>query len=235
MARRKKQDWRDLVLGLGVLGSIYVGFSAWTHVRPRWLALTYAALPLTGSIVLMILIDKLIRSLIPHKTNRRGSERVSSTPRSSGTSSVRSDEELLHSPLRDLNPYEFERLLALYFRDHGYGVEERGGPGDGGVDLILTDKKTGERIAVQAKQWSDHNPVRPATVRELDSSRKNTRPGCHTSWLITSSDLTQQARLEADQRHMRFWHGGMLEYELSKWPKRQPQKGPGKLSRAKGH
>ncbi len=222
LARRKKQDWRDLVLSLGVLGSIYVGFSAWAHVHPHWLALTYGSLPLVASIVLMFLIDKLIRSLTPSKTTQRGSERVSAAPRPTGSRSVRPDEEILRAPLDGLSPYEFEHLLALYFRDHGYRVEERGGSGDGGVDLVLIDKESGERIAVQAKHWADHRLVGPDIVRALDSSRKNTKPACYTSWLITTSDLTQQARREADRNHMQYWHGGLLSSELSKWPKWQP-------------
>lgn len=89
---------------------------------------------------------------------------------------------------------EYERLLALYFLDHGYEVEETGvGGSDGGVDLVITDKRTRERTAVQAKHWNDRRQVGPNVIRELHSARLNTKPTCLYAMLITSSDVSSQA------------------------------------------
>ena len=124
---------------------------------------------------------------------------------------------------------EFERLLALYFRDQGYEVEETGiGGNDGGVDLVIIERRTKERTAVQAKHWSDRRPVGPNIIRELHSARMNTKPTCLYGMLITSSDVTAQARKEAEARHIDFWHGAMLEHKLGKWSKWQ-----GKVHRRK--
>ncbi|WP_028592255.1 restriction endonuclease [Paenibacillus massiliensis] len=49
---------------------------------------------------------------------------------------------ILTLPLDKITGAEFERLLALYFRDQGYTVKEVGvGGRDGGVDLVITDKR----------------------------------------------------------------------------------------------
>jgi len=143
----------------------------------------------------------------------------SKTQSVASTASRRTDQTILSSRLDELNWMEFERLLYLYFKDNGYEVIETGvGGNDGGVDLILIDRRTKERTAVQAKHWS-HGPVGPNVIRELHSARMNVKPTCLYGWLITSNDITQQARDEAQARHMQYWHGAMLEHQLEKWGK----------------
>jgi restriction system protein len=135
---------------------------------------------------------------------------------------VRSDEAILTSRLDELSGAEFERLLALYFRDQGYIVKEVGvGGNDGGVDLVIIDRR-GEKTAVQAKCYSDRNPVQVMTVRELVAAKRN--HDCILSLLITTSDLTLPAKKEAEQFKVDYWHGGIVEQKLSAWGKWQPSK-----------
>ncbi|MBO7745143.1 restriction endonuclease [Paenibacillus sp. MWE-103] len=135
---------------------------------------------------------------------------------------IRTDEVILKSALNDLSGFEFERLLALYFRDQGYVVHEVGvGGNDGGVDLVIVDKR-GERTAVQAKCYADHNSVGVTVVRELVAAKRN--HNCVLSLLVTTSDLTQQAKKEAEQFKVDYWHGGLLEQKLRNWSKWQPTK-----------
>ena len=120
--------------------------------------------------------------------------------------------------------------------DPGPWEEETGiGGNDGGVDVVITNRRTGERTAVQAKHWSDRRQVGPNIIRELHSARLNTKPTCHFGMLVTSSDVSPQARIEAEARHIEFWHGAFLELQMEKWDKwqgkrsgRRPQKLPGK-------
>jgi restriction system protein len=134
----------------------------------------------------------------------------------------RPDEVLLTRPLEDLNGAEFERLLALYFKDQGYTVREVGvGGNDGGVDLFVTDKR-GEKIAVQAKCYADHNLVPVMTVRELVGAKRN--HDCILSLLVTTSDLTAPAKKEAEQFKVDYWHGGLVKQKLIAWGKWQPSK-----------
>ncbi|WP_368859145.1 restriction endonuclease [Cohnella sp. GbtcB17] len=136
--------------------------------------------------------------------------------------SCRSDEVLLTSALDQLNGVEFERLLALYFRGQGYQVHEVGvGGNDGGVDLVVVDKR-GERTAVQAKCYADHNFVPVQTVRELVAAKRN--HNCILSLLITTSDLTKPAKAEAEKFKVDYWHGGVIEQKLRAWGKWQPIK-----------
>jgi restriction system protein len=121
-----------------------------------------------------------------------------------------------------LTGFEFERLLALYFRDRGYKVKEVGvGGNDGGVDLVIIDQR-GEKTAVQAKCYSDNNNVGVQTVRELVAAKRN--HDCILSLLITTSDLTLPAKQEAEKFKVDYWHGGVVEQKMLAWGKWQPSK-----------
>ncbi|WP_407655181.1 restriction endonuclease [Alicyclobacillus dauci] len=184
-------------------------------------------LVIVGVLLGIAIVLKAVTSSQPKKRKRGGTgkrkassnkKRSTSNPRTSST--TRSDEVILSTPVSKLTWSEFERLFALYFRDYGYTVEEPGvGGNDGGVDLVITEKRTGERTAVQLKHWNDSRKVGPNIVRELHSARLNTKPTCVFAMLITSSDLTQQARTEADERRIKFWHGSVVQMKLNEWDK----------------
>ncbi|WP_150274401.1 restriction endonuclease [Paenibacillus tepidiphilus] len=162
------------------------------------------------------------RTRRPTNANKR---RPESTQRKVNRSSksCRPDEVILSMSLDDLNGTEFERLLALYFRDQGYVVYEVGiGGNDGGVDLVIVDKR-GERTAVQAKCYADHNMVPVQTVRELVAAKRN--HNCILTVLVTTSDLTGPAKKEAEQFRVEYWHGGVVEEKLRRWGKWQPNRG----------
>ncbi|WP_265415081.1 restriction endonuclease [Tumebacillus algifaecis] len=97
-----------------------------------------------GLIVLSILLEraskKKKRKGKRSNSNRNVAPKVKAT--SSPSTEVRADSVILQTPLQELSGFEFERLLALYFRDQGYKVEETGvGGNDGGVDLVLIDRR----------------------------------------------------------------------------------------------
>jgi len=151
------------------------------------------------------------------KNNRKPSANETSHRRSK---TCRPDEVILASRLSDLNGPEFERLLALYFRDQGYQVREVGvGGNDGGVDLVIIDRR-GEKTAVQAKCYANHNLVPVQTVRELGTAKRN--HDCILALLITTSDLTAPAKKEAEQYRVDYWHGGVIEDKLRRWGKWNP-------------
>lgn len=179
-----------------------------------------------GAVIVLAIIAKV--STPAKSRKRRKSPKSRKTNPQKGqvnnrtSSAKRPDTEILQSSIEKLTWAEFERLLALYFRDHGYDVEEPGiGGNDGGVDLVITHKRTKERTAVQAKHWTDRRQVGPNIIRELHSARLNTKPTCLYAMLITSSDVSQQARKEAQDRRIEFWHGVALEHKLEQWSKWQ--------------
>ncbi|NOU69277.1 hypothetical protein GC096_35250 [Paenibacillus sp. LMG 31461] len=148
------------------------------------------------------------------KANRSKAQRPHSSTQN------RSDQEILSSSLESLSGAEFERLLALYFRDKGYEVKEVGiGGKDGGVDLVIIDQR-GEKTAVQAKCYANHNTVGVQIVRELVGAKRN--HDCILSLLITTSDLTEPAKKEAEQFKVDYWHGAVVEQKLKSWGKWQP-------------
>ncbi|MFD2168689.1 restriction endonuclease [Tumebacillus lipolyticus] len=175
-----------------------------------------------GMFILSILLERATKSSRKRGRSgkRNGLPKTKAKPAFSNE--VRPDATLLKTPLQELSGFEFERLLALYFRDQGYKVEETGvGGNDGGVDLVLINRK-GERTAVQAKRYADHNKVPVQTVRELVGAKRN--HNCILTLLVTTSDLTEPAKKEAEQFHVDYWHGGIVERKLAAWGKYKPTK-----------
>lgn len=89
---------------------------------------------------------------------------------------------------------EFERLVAERMIADGFRqVRQRGGAGDGGVDITAYVPGHG-RYAIQCKRYS--KSVGAPDVRNFLGALANTFAG-HTGVLVTSANLTKQARLEA--------------------------------------
>ncbi|OBR69059.1 hypothetical protein A7K91_11040 [Paenibacillus oryzae] len=180
-------------------------------------------------IVLFVMIGVLSGLLLRNRKIKPKSKKRATPNRSNASNSSkpriqrkenRTDQEILQSSFDRLSGAEFERLLALYFRDQGYKVQEVGiGGRDGGVDLVIIDQR-GEKTAVQAKCYAAHNTVGVSVVRELVGAKRN--HDCILSLLITTSDLTAPAKKEAEQFKVEYWHGGILENKLKAWGKWQP-------------
>ncbi len=187
--------------------------------------MTTFILMLAGVAVFKILLDIADQSLKKKKRRkpRRSSAQSASASSRTGQSTrdtsktAKPDDVILASSLSKISGTDFERLLALYFRDHGYQVQEVGvGGNDGGVDLVIIDKR-GEKTAVQAKCYNDNNKVSVMTVRELVGAKRN--HGCVLALLVTTSDLTPPAKAEAESLKIEYWHGATLISKLKKWNK----------------
>lgn len=181
-----------------------------------------------GILLVSIILAEILGTIWTRKRRNKKKLKNKSLKKQTGNTarrsskSCRSDEIILTSRLDDLSGAEFERLLALYFRDQGYTVKEVGvGGNDGGVDLVIIDKR-GEKTAVQAKCYADHNHVSVMTVRELVAAKRN--HDCILSLLITTSDLTVPAKKEAEQFKVDYWHGALVEQKLRAWGKWKPNK-----------
>lgn len=177
-----------------------------------------------GMIISAVALGAVVALLPSKKKGRVRKTKVKSSStkvqRPHSSTQNRSDQEILSSSLESLSGAEFERLLALYFRDKGYEVKEVGiGGKDGGVDLVIIDQR-GEKTAVQAKCYANHNTVGVQTVRELVGAKRN--HDCILSLLITTSDLTEPAKKEAEQFKVDYWHGALVEQKLKLWEKWQP-------------
>ena len=217
-----------LVGGAGLLYLIIFISSRFEDVKK--LISGYSGMQMVIAFFVLIVLIGVVSGLLlrNNKTNPKSKRRAAPKRTNASKTSQsriqrkenRSDQEILNSSFDQLSGAEFERLLALYFRDQGYKVQEVGiGGSDGGVDLVIIDQR-GEKTAVQAKCYADHNTVGVSIVRELVGAKRNHE--CILSLLITTSDLTALAKKEAEQFKVEYWHGGILEHKLKTWGKWQP-------------
>jgi hypothetical protein len=97
--------------------------------------------------------------------------------------------------LRNVDWFQFEQIVALAYEQSGYRVDRRGGANpDGGIDIILTDS-TGQRTAVQCKQWKTWR-VGVKTIREFVGALKIA--GISKGIFITLQGYTDDARKTAE-------------------------------------
>jgi restriction system protein len=59
----------------------------------------------------------------------------------------------------------FEQVVASIYRDHGYVAEHTGRSGDGGVDILLFDSRSGDRIGIQVKRYK--GAIEAESIRSL--------------------------------------------------------------------
>lgn len=85
---------------------------------------------------------------------------------------------------------EFEDYLATLYRKHGYWVKMTPKTCDFGADLLITDKKTGKKICVQAKRY--RGLVGEAAVQQTLSGREYYK--CDSAVIITNSHFTDAAK-----------------------------------------
>ncbi|AEH47104.1 restriction endonuclease [Parageobacillus thermoglucosidasius] len=140
-----------------------------------------------------------------------------------GKYGVRPDNVILQLPLEELSGLEFEQLVFLYFKAIGYKPVKTPEAKDGGVDMILTNKADGLKIAVQVKhRYKSGNQITVKEIRELDSAKKNHR--CISSWFITSGTFTNAALVEADTRRMKTSDITYVENKIIPWKERETAK-----------
>lgn len=67
--------------------------------------------------------------------------------------------------LREIDWYQFERIVAYVYEQRGFSVTRKGGANpDGGVDMVI--EKNGQRFAVQCEQWKTQD-VGVKAIREF--------------------------------------------------------------------
>ena len=119
--------------------------------------------------------------------------------------------------LEEMSWQQFELMVGEAFREQGFRVAERGGPGaDGGVDLVIS--RSGQRFLVQCKQWRTKR-VPVSVVRELYGVI--TANGAGGGYLITSGTYTSDAEEFASGRAINLIDGE----QLFEWIKRSRSKG----------
>lgn len=114
--------------------------------------------------------------------------------------------------LRSMNPYDFEELVADYFRRRGFvNAEVIGRTGDRGVDVLATNVN-GELELIQCKRYRARNNVGSTAIQRVDSYMRS-RHACR-AWVITTSDFTPDGRDEARITNVTIMNGEDLMQSL---------------------
>lgn len=92
--------------------------------------------------------------------------------------------------LRRLRPGEFEALVGRWLRREGWTIEHRGGPGDGGIDLLARRKR--DVLVVQCKRYAAGATVGVSQVRDLYGAA--TAAGATMALLVTTGEVSAPAR-----------------------------------------
>ena len=136
------------------------------------------------------------------------------TPKNSSNKSKKTNEQILHTPLEELNGSEFERLVAMYYEEKGYTPQLVGGAGDHEVDIILTDPKENYKIAVQCKHWKTKK-VGNDTILRLASGKRVHK--CIDAWCITTNYYTKAAMEAAEANKVKLLNGLHVQDQIVKW------------------
>jgi restriction system protein len=89
--------------------------------------------------------------------------------------------------VRTMGGPRFEFLVADLFRAMGHRVTMLGGPGDQGVDLVVSYH--GERVAVQCKNYKRAVGNKP--VQEVFAGARH--HGCQQAWVVAPAGYTRGA------------------------------------------
>ncbi len=117
------------------------------------------------------------------------------------------------SNLMDLNPYEFEELVANLFGKMGLESKLTRASRDGGVDCVAFDPRPvlGGKVVIQAKRY--RHTVGVSAVRDLYGTMMN--EGASKGLLVTTSGYGPDAFQFAKDKPIELIDGGGLLYLLS--------------------
>lgn len=97
--------------------------------------------------------------------------------------------------LYNMDPYDFEQLVADFFVKRGYvKADTIGGSGDRGVDVLATNL-SGEFEFIQCKRYRKGSNIGSTPIQRVDSMRISR--GAVKAWVFTTSDFTPEGIDEA--------------------------------------
>lgn len=105
------------------------------------------------------------------------------------------EEDMGKCSLYNMDPYDFERLIADYFVKRGYvKAETIGGSGDRGVDVLATNID-GKIEFIQCKRYRKGSNIGSTPIQRVDSMRLSRK--AEKAWVFTTSDFTPEGIDEA--------------------------------------
>lgn len=114
--------------------------------------------------------------------------------------------------LYNMDPYDFEQLVAEYFVKRGYvKAETIGGSGDRGVDVLATNI-SGDYEFIQCKRYRKGSNIGSTPIQRVDSMRISR--GAVKAWVFTTSDFTLEGIDEARITGVNLVNGSELIQSL---------------------
>lgn len=110
--------------------------------------------------------------------------------------------------LYNMDPYDFERLVADYFLKRGYvSAQTVGGSGDRGIDVLATNVE-GKYEFIQCKRYRKGSNIGSTPIQRVDSMKTSRK--AVKAWVFTTSDFTPEGIDEASITGVKLVNGDEL-------------------------
>ena len=117
--------------------------------------------------------------------------------------------------LSDIDPYEFEKLVARVWEQQGWKTEVTPSSNDRGIDIIAKKEfPYPEKSLIQVKRYSPENKVGSGEVRKYGTLYQ--QEDVDTVIIVSSSKFTEQAEIIADDLGVKTIDGKALKKLISK-------------------
>ena len=119
------------------------------------------------------------------------------------------DATQLRRAMQDMDPYEFEHLVADVWEFQGYETRVSRESNDRGVDVVAyKETPYPEKVVIQAKRYGDSNTVGSPEVQQYASLLP--QEDADAVVIVTSGSFTQQARDVSHQLNVKLIDGADL-------------------------
>jgi len=120
------------------------------------------------------------------------------------------DSQQLLLQLRQMDEYEFEKLVADVWEAQGWNTIVTSGSNDRGVDVIAEKQSPfSQKMVIQAKRYSESNKVGGPEIREY-ASLKQQESNVDSVVVVTTSNFTPQAKQTANDLNVKLLNGDGL-------------------------
>lgn len=116
----------------------------------------------------------------------------------------------LKRELQQMDPYEFEKLVADIWELEGYETEVRKGSRDKGIDIVATrDSPVPEKILIQAKRYSTDNKLGSQEIRKYRTLYQQV-DNVDSVVIVTTGEATSEAKGLAAELDVKVLEGNAL-------------------------
>jgi len=178
-----------------------------------------------GTVVFGYVLYRMIAELI--KTDKQEAKRVAKEKKKIANREARAlakennerkrsldQEKFAYDYVMKLSPHDFERFIGELFKNMGYVTRVTRYTGDYGIDVIA--EKEDEKIAIQCKKYDEGN-VSATDVQKLLGAMRLKGVKANKAILITTSDFTVQAKVQAEDNPIELWNWKTLYTMIKKF------------------